>query len=144
MNSSVEFDVHSLQSFDHIFHNSVGVIMARITVEDCLEVVPNRFELTLLASKRARVLATGTKEPKVSWDNDKPTVVALREIAAGITDFSEPADEPELDFSLSTETSEVEAELSEQTENTEQQAEAEKLLTESSLEDSLKDLNREC
>lgn len=55
--------------------------MARVTVEDCLEKLDNRFELVLVSSKRARQLQTGGKEPKVSWDNDKPTVVALREIA---------------------------------------------------------------
>ena len=55
--------------------------MARVTVEDCLDNVDNRFELVMLSSKRARQLATGGKEPKVPWDNDKPTVVALREIA---------------------------------------------------------------
>ncbi len=57
--------------------------MARITVEDCLEHVDNRFELVLLATKRARQLASGTAEPIVPWENDKPTVVALREIATG-------------------------------------------------------------
>ncbi len=57
--------------------------MARITVEDCLENVDNRFNLVLLASKRARQLENGV-EPLVPWDNDKPTVVALREIAAGL------------------------------------------------------------
>jgi DNA-directed RNA polymerase subunit omega len=57
--------------------------MARITVEDCLEVVDNRFELVLMASKRARQLSKGI-EPVVSGDkNDKPTVLALREIAGG-------------------------------------------------------------
>ncbi len=56
--------------------------MARITVEDCLDKVENRFELVLIATKRARQLALGA-EPQVEWDNDKPTVVALREIAAG-------------------------------------------------------------
>ena len=58
--------------------------MARVTVEDCLENVENRFELVMLASKRARQLATGGKEPKVAWENDKPTVVALREVAEGL------------------------------------------------------------
>ncbi|MFT6430252.1 MAG: DNA-directed RNA polymerase subunit omega [Halopseudomonas sp.] len=58
--------------------------MARVTVEDCLENVENRFELVMLATKRSRQLATGGKEPKVAWENDKPTVVALREIAAGL------------------------------------------------------------
>ena len=54
--------------------------MARITVEDCLEVVDNRFELVLMATKRARQLAKGA-DPMLSTDNDKPTVLALREIA---------------------------------------------------------------
>lgn len=57
--------------------------MARVTVEDCLDKVENRFQLVLLASKRARVLARHADEAKVPWDNDKPTVVALREIAEG-------------------------------------------------------------
>ncbi len=57
--------------------------MARVTVEDCLDHVDNRFELVLVASKRARQLARQGMEPTVEWDNDKPTVVALREIAVG-------------------------------------------------------------
>ena len=61
--------------------------MARVTVEACLENVANRFELVMLATKRSRPLATGGKEPKVAWENDKPTVVALREIAAGLVDY---------------------------------------------------------
>jgi len=60
--------------------------MARVTVEDCLGNVLNRFELVLLASKRARQIAYG-KEPMVDWAGDKCTVVALREIAAGKIDF---------------------------------------------------------
>ncbi|MBE9561348.1 MAG: DNA-directed RNA polymerase subunit omega [Proteobacteria bacterium] len=56
--------------------------MARITVEDCLKNVDNRFDLVLLASKRARQIAMGAT-PLVEADDDKPTVVALREIAAG-------------------------------------------------------------
>lgn len=55
--------------------------MARVTVEDCLGKVENRFHLVLLASKRARQLANGS-EPFLEWDNDKPTVMSLREIAA--------------------------------------------------------------
>jgi DNA-directed RNA polymerase subunit omega len=62
--------------------------MARITVEDCLEKVANRFELVMVASRRARQLQTGGKDPLVAEDNDKPTVVALREIAAGLVDRS--------------------------------------------------------
>ena len=56
--------------------------MARITVEDCLAHVDNRFDLVLLATKRARQLANGV-EPLLPAENDKPTVLALREIAAG-------------------------------------------------------------
>lgn len=62
--------------------------MARVTVQDCLKYVDNRFELVLLAAKRARQLERGVMEPHLKWENDKPTVVALREIAAGFTDFS--------------------------------------------------------
>lgn len=58
--------------------------MARITVEDCLEHVDNRFELVIKGSKRARQLATGGKEPMVARENDKPTVLALREISQGL------------------------------------------------------------
>lgn len=57
--------------------------MARVTIEDCLKNVDNRFELILVASKRARQLATGVAEPTVEVDHDKPTVLALREIAEG-------------------------------------------------------------
>lgn len=58
--------------------------MARVTVEDCLDHVDNRFELVMLASKRARQIAIEGKDPQVEWENDKPTVVALREIAEGL------------------------------------------------------------
>ena len=62
--------------------------MARVTVEDCLENVDNRFELVMVASKRARQLSIGGKEPKLEWENDKPTVMALREIAGGLVSAS--------------------------------------------------------
>ncbi|HHI76348.1 MAG TPA: DNA-directed RNA polymerase subunit omega [Gammaproteobacteria bacterium] len=71
--------------------------MARITVEDCLEHVDNRFDLVLMAAKRARQLANGV-EPLVPWENDKPTVVALREIAEGLITpeiLSEPEESEE-------------------------------------------------
>jgi DNA-directed RNA polymerase subunit omega len=58
--------------------------MARVTVEDAVDAVGNRFDLIMLASKRARQLATGGKDALVEWDNDKPTVVALREIEEGL------------------------------------------------------------
>ncbi|MDX2458399.1 MAG: DNA-directed RNA polymerase subunit omega [Gammaproteobacteria bacterium] len=57
--------------------------MARVTVEDCLDKVDNRFQLVLVATKRARQLANGV-QPLVEWENDKPTIVALREIAEGL------------------------------------------------------------
>jgi len=55
--------------------------MARVTVEDCLNHVDNRFELVMLASKRARQIAVEGAEPLVPEENDKPTVIALREIS---------------------------------------------------------------
>jgi len=61
--------------------------MARTTVEDCLDNVENRFQLVLVASKRARELVNGA-DALVPEDNDKPTVIALREIAAGLVDAS--------------------------------------------------------
>ena len=60
--------------------------MARITVEDCLQIIPSRFDLIIMASKRARQLATTSRDPLVEWDNDKQTLVALREIEAGLLD----------------------------------------------------------
>lgn len=76
--------------------------MARVTVEDCLDHVDNRFELVLLASRRARQIAQG-KEPMVPLENDKPTVVALREIAEGkisneVMDEAEREPETETDI----------------------------------------------
>jgi len=59
--------------------------MARVTIEDCIEKVDNRFELVLLATKRARQVARGAA-PLVAEERDKPTVIALREIAEGHID----------------------------------------------------------
>lgn len=80
--------------------------MARVTVEDCLGSVDNRFDLVIAASKRARQLTTGGQDPKVDWDNDKATVVALREIAEGLVDTSQldndmSSDEQRADMLLS-------------------------------------------
>ena len=58
--------------------------MARITVEDCLDHVDNRFDLVMLASRRARALRNYNTEALVDEENDKPTVIALREIAKGV------------------------------------------------------------
>lgn len=74
--------------------------MARVTVEDCLENVDNRFELVMVSSKRARQIATEGKEPMVAIENDKPTVLALREIAEGFVNADilteKVQDEPDL------------------------------------------------
>ena len=68
--------------------------MARITVEDCLQEINNRFQLVLVATIRARQIANG-KAALVEEDNDKPTVLALREIAAGMVDESILDEQPE-------------------------------------------------
>ncbi len=62
--------------------------MARITVEECLDHVDNRFELVMVGSKRARQIAVQGKDPLVPIENDKPTVLALREIELGLIDAS--------------------------------------------------------
>lgn len=71
--------------------------MARVTVEDCLENVDNRFQLVLVATKRARQLARGAS-PFIEWENDKPTVVALREIAEGFVKPSILDETPEAEI----------------------------------------------
>ncbi len=58
--------------------------MARITVEDCLDHVDNRFELVMVATRRARQMRRFGVQPMVPEENDKPTVIALREIAEGL------------------------------------------------------------
>ncbi len=81
--------------------------MARVTVEDAVDAIGNRFDLIMVASKRARQLATGGKDAMVDWDNDKPTVVALREIEAflvtkeNIDKLGAPPVEDVLDVELS-------------------------------------------
>ena len=62
--------------------------MARVTVEDCLDKVQNRFELVLVAAKRAHQLNSGGFRSTLDVDKDKPTVLALREIEAGLIDAS--------------------------------------------------------
>lgn len=69
--------------------------MARITVEDCLKNVENRFDLVLKAAERAHALELGAADAKVPLDNDKPTVLALREIALNL--LNEP-ETPEMVF----------------------------------------------
>jgi len=79
--------------------------MARITVEDCLDNVDNRFQLVLVATRRARQLALGA-EPLVEMENDKPTVLALREIAEGLVTRAILDEEPPLQIDTSVEVEE--------------------------------------
>ena len=81
--------------------------MARITVEDCLDHIPNIFEMVLVAAKRARRVAHGA-DPMVDLENDKPTVIALREIADGLVSPSilEEIEEPVTEDLLKAELSE--------------------------------------
>jgi len=95
--------------------------MARVTVEDCLENVNSRFELVLLASKRARQLVNG-KEAMVDWENDKPTVVALREIGEGKIS-TEILEKMATDERLAREAAEAEAAAAEAAEFAERQQE---------------------
>ena len=69
--------------------------MARITVEDCLEKVESRFDLVLKAADRARDLISTSAEPLIETENDKPTIIALREIADGVLDedYVPPSDD---------------------------------------------------
>ena len=78
--------------------------MARITVEDCLDNIENIFEMVLVAAKRARRVAHGA-DPMVELENDKPTVIALREIAEGLVSppILEEIDEPVTEDFLKTE-----------------------------------------
>ena len=72
--------------------------MARITVEDCLDKVDNRFELVMVSSKRARQLQIDGKDPMVSVNNDKSTVIALREIADGLVDAEILVEKPSVEL----------------------------------------------
>ena len=93
--------------------------MARVTVEDCLTNVDNRFQLVLVATKRARQISLGA-EPFIDQGNDKPTVLALREIAEGLVTrdiLEDPVEEEILEFLEVAESEETEA--SEETETSE-------------------------
>ena len=72
--------------------------MARITVEDCLDNVDNRFELVMVSRKRARQIQAEGKDPLVEADNDKPTVIALREIADGLVDANILIEKPSVEL----------------------------------------------
>lgn len=86
--------------------------MARVTVEDCLTNVDNRFQLVLVATKRARQISLGST-PFVDEENDKPTVIALREIAEGMVtrDILDDTIEEEVFEAIEEETEEGPAEL---------------------------------
>lgn len=89
--------------------------MARVTVEDCLTNVDNRFQLVLVATKRARQISLGA-EPFVEEENDKPTVLALREIAEGLVTrdiLDDTIEEEVLEFVESEESEEAEGEIPE-------------------------------
>ena len=94
--------------------------MARITVEDCLDNVDNRFELVMVSSKRARQIQAEGKDPLVEADNDKPTVIALREIADGLVNASILTEKP------SVEIEELEGNSLDETQIVEQQEEPQK------------------
>ena len=66
--------------------------MARVTVEDCLKQIPNRFELVLVASKRARQMDMGGEKPFMPSGDHKPTVIALQEVAAGYVTVNSMSD----------------------------------------------------
>lgn len=82
--------------------------MARVTVEDCVDKMGSRFEIVLAAARRARQLLSGA-EPHLEWENDKPTVMALREISEDRIDAS-VLDEPE-DLMAASLAEEAEAEI---------------------------------
>lgn len=89
--------------------------MARITVEDCLGKVANRFELVMVSSKRARQIQTGGRDPLVAPDNDKPTVIALREIAEGHINASILTERNNMGMSSKTATEQLEEAVAQQT-----------------------------
>ena len=104
-----------------IVHRTIlGTKMARITVEDCLDNVDNRFELVMVSSKRARQIRAQGKDPLVEADNDKPTVIALREIADGLVNADILNEKP------SVEIEEITGSSLEETQTIEQQEELQK------------------
>lgn len=96
--------------------------MARITVEDCLDKVANRFELVMVSSKRARQIQTGGRDPLVAPDNDKPTVIALREIAEGHINASILTERQTMEMSSQTATQRLEQAVAEQAASNEAKA----------------------
>lgn len=98
--------------------------MARITVEDCLDKVDNRFELVMVSSKRARQIQTGGRDPLVPPDNDKPTVIALREIADGLVDASILTERQTVEIDNETATEQLEEAVAQQAANKDKEEQA--------------------
>ena len=96
--------------------------MARITVEDCLDKVANRFELVMVSSKRARQLQTGGRDALVAHDNDKPTVIALREIAEGHINASILTERHTMEMNTKTATEQLEQAVAQQAASNEAKA----------------------
>jgi len=103
--------------------------MARVTVEDCLKNVSNRFELVLVASKRARQLAKEGKDPLVPSEGDKMTVIALREIAGGLIDKSIFEEQKKPSKMVTEDLSMISQEIIAETQKTEIDVEAESTLS---------------
>jgi DNA-directed RNA polymerase subunit omega len=100
--------------------------MARVTVEECLEFVDNRFDLVLVAAKRAHQLSSGGYRSVLDVGKDKPTVVALREIEAGLIDSSILTEEYDMEIELSAQ---------EKVADSEKMAEIEKELSETAIDE---------
>src|SRR3569832_1934594 len=91
--------------------------MARVTVEDCLDRVDNRFQLVLIATRRTRQLAKGTVQPALAWENNKPTVITKHKNTKGMVDASildqVPVEEPIHVEKTEAERAELDAEVGE-------------------------------
>ncbi|HIL42561.1 MAG TPA: DNA-directed RNA polymerase subunit omega [Gammaproteobacteria bacterium] len=106
--------------------------MARVTVEECLDFVDNRFDLVLVAAKRAHQLSSGGYRSTLDVGKDKPTVVALREIEAGLIDSSILTEEYEMEVELSAQ---------EKAADNEKMAEIEKELTATAIDASVDEIS---
>jgi DNA-directed RNA polymerase subunit omega len=113
--------------------------MARITVEDCLDKVDNRFELVMVSSKRARQIQIEGKDPMLPVDNDKPTVIALREIAEGLVDAEILVEKPSVDLEEEFASEESESETAQAADSEEAEAAATAEATEATQDEESED-----
>jgi DNA-directed RNA polymerase subunit omega len=113
--------------------------MARITVEDCLDKVDNRFELVMVSSKRARQIQIEGKDPMLPVDNDKPTVIALREIAEGLVDAEILVEKPSVDLEEEFASEESESESAQAADSEEAEAAPEAEATEATQDEESED-----